>query len=856
MGGRGMTRSQLKSRKGSVSKSIPAAEVAHTDHVLDVEDENPRSKKNSNSVSFNHITRTPDVRTTKVLLEQNPGRSARGNNSNKSKPVPSAKRSLTFSDENVNPKRQKLDQKRYGNTSRVVPFTESCSPSTASKGASQTVNSSNISSKSNSEENEEEREEHWDYSGSELDTDKEWKPEGGSEHSSEDGLELSGVESVHSTPLRIQDGGLLGITSNENEGDEISSDSETHKKTAKEMRSERKDKRNSGQAYTSTTGKEIAARIRKPVPPCKRRKCHLIISEDTAESIFNEYWEQSSYDKRVNYICNRIESYTVQRRRARNGIGSQPHPKNVSYKYYFDVGGVRHSVCKDTFLCTLGETDRFLRECARKKKTTLSGIAPDDARGKKKPKHSLKVVLKKKILTHINSYPAYVSHYCRRQTKQKYLPHTLNLKIMCEQFNAQQKANAEEYTDVILSEEEDADDADQNAATIERAAASTTVSYSTYRRVFSSLNLKFKVPASDTCSTCDTLKMKIKLTKDDEEKQKLTEKHELHLRRAEAAYSLKRQFKAKAKEDNRVGCLIFDLEQVLPTPSVSTGVAYYLRQLNTYNLTIVDASTNITYCYMWHEGEAARGANQIASALYHHIKCEVPDTVEELYLFSDCCSGQNRNSIVSSMFQVLLSMKPSLKSINHIFLIPGHTRMECDTKRSLIERQKKKTATIDVPRDWYNLVRNTSSSFKVTEMAQKFYNFESLTSKDGPLIMREKKEDGSKMYWTKTVWFQYSEPGLVKVKASYNTTAGFDELNMIRGTAKNRRLQKNWWKSLSKCNPVNKISEEKKKNLMSLMQYVDSEHHEFYQKLVTDPSIDEDHDPDLPSDNEDDIEED
>ncbi|KAK3913062.1 Phosphate import ATP-binding protein PstB, partial [Frankliniella fusca] len=71
-------------------------------------------------------------------------------------------------------------------------------------------------------------------------------------------------------------------------------------------------------------------------------------------------------------------------------------------------------------------------------------------------------------------------------------------------------------------------------------------------------------------------------------------------------------------------------QQVFATPNVSCGKAYYLRQLSTYNLTIVDCSTNNTFNYMWHEGEASRGACEIASCLFTHIMDEIDEEVTQL----------------------------------------------------------------------------------------------------------------------------------------------------------------------------------------------------------------------------------
>ncbi|KAK3922735.1 Ras-related protein Rab-20 [Frankliniella fusca] len=231
------------------------------------------------------------------------------------------------------------------------------------------------------------------------------------------------------------------------------------------------------------------------------------------------------------------------------------------------------------------------------------------------------------------------------------------------------------------------------------------------------MKLKFKSSASDTCAKCDEFKSKIKFAKSEEEKSTLTEQHELHLRKAEAAYNLKRKFKQLAKEDKSVRCLIFDLEQVFPTPNVTCGKVYYLRQLSTYNLTIVDTTTNKTFNYMWHEGEAPRGACEIASCLFKHIMDEIPEEVRHIYLFSDCCSGQNRNSIVAAMLLAVMETHATVKKIDHIFSVPGHTRMECDAKHSRMEHQKAKSGLISVPSQWYEVVRNVGPSYKVIEMA-------------------------------------------------------------------------------------------------------------------------------------------
>ncbi|KAJ1518887.1 hypothetical protein ONE63_011500 [Megalurothrips usitatus] len=360
-----------------------------------------------------------------------------------------------------------------------------------------------------------------------------------------------------------QDGTHFGLLDEDEDKDE----DELKTITQKRLKEDRKVKRNSGAEYVSSVGKTVGARKRRTVHACKRRKCKSIVTDAIGESLFNEYWEQGNYQKRVSYICSRAESHSTERSRRRREDSGRS--KSVSFKYYFDINGIRQQVCKETFLDTLGETDSFIRHCARKKRETTSGIGPDERRGRWKPKHEMEDTLKDSIRSHINSFPAYESHYSRKQTKQKYLSAEMDVAKMHALFNDGRKKIGLKGT-----------------------------SYSSYRRIFKPMKIKFKEPSSDTCATCDELVAKKKVAQSAKEKDKLQEEHQFHLRKAEAAYELKSKYIKLAKSNSEVCTLVFDLEQVLPTPNVSCGKAYYLRQLSTYNLTIVEGSSGKTFNYM------------------------------------------------------------------------------------------------------------------------------------------------------------------------------------------------------------------------------------------------------------------
>ena len=107
------------------------------------------------------------------------------------------------------------------------------------------------------------------------------------------------------------------------------------------------------------------------------------------------------------------------------------------------------------------------------------------------------------------------------------------------------------------------------------------------------------------------------------------------------------------------------------------------------------------------------------------------------------------------MFLLFLENNPHIKSIDHKFLTPGHTHMECDVDHAAIERKKKKTGMkIHIPRDWYQFVRSVgkANSFKVIEMNSEFYNFNSFSKTK--FVWRKVSEENQKFVWLDVKWLQ------------------------------------------------------------------------------------------------------
>lgn len=100
---------------------------------------------------------------------------------------------------------------------------------------------------------------------------------------------------------------------------------------------------------------------------------------------------------------------------------------------------------------------------------------------------------------------------------------------------------------------------------------------------------------------------------------------------------------------------------------------YYSRKLCTYNLTLYEAALpNKAFCYLWTELEGQRGSSEIGSALLKWIN-QLPQNVNEISLYSDTCSGQNRNQYIAALFLFVVNNSQNIDILTHHFMESGHS---------------------------------------------------------------------------------------------------------------------------------------------------------------------------------------
>lgn len=355
------------------------------------------------------------------------------------------------------------------------------------------------------------------------------------------------------------------------------------------------------------------------------------------------------------------------------------------------------------------------------------------------------------------------------------------------------------------------------------------VSYATYRRLFKKEKLKFKKPSLDTCSKCDQFSIAIKHAKSCEIKNQLIVDRDKHQKIAEEAYANKKS----DKTDVTKTVLCMDLQKCLPTPNLNSSIAFYKRCLWTFNFTIRNCSSKKTYCFVWNETIGGRGANEIASCIWKYFEMNI-DLKSHVVIYSDTCSGQNKNNIVTAMLVLLVNQRgTNVELIEQKFLEPGHTHLECDSDHSIIERQKKKNVLeVYHPHDWIQLIKTCgrkSNKFEVFEMnTADFLNFEKTFKHIFQKV--NKNINGEKVLWKNMRNIIYKKGSFDKIefKEYFNSVPVETKILKNKKVSSedvfNYRLQP---KNVEKL----PISSEKKKDLIHLLPLIPDLFHDFYKNI-------------------------
>ncbi|KAK6188621.1 hypothetical protein SNE40_004762 [Patella caerulea] len=474
-----------------------------------------------------------------------------------------------------------------------------------------------------------------------------------------------------------------------------------------------KEGRNKGLPYASEkSGNFVPARNqlgdRCNSASCERRglSCKSL-TENRRSVILKAYYDMPSLAEKRRWLTTHVVVTAPFRTTVHQDVRSR---KSRTLHYYLPgETGELVQICRMMFLATTGISERQIRTALQK--MTTEGVMDDEKRG---GRHALVKerdnLIRELCKIHINRFPRTESHYCRATSRFEYLSGDLTVSKMYEMFR--------------------------------KDTGRIDISLATYYRVFKGMKLKFVRLKKDMCGLCEVFR-----TSGEEEKKRLEDKYMGHIAEKNAVRKLKEMI--KSADDPSHILASFDLQQLIYLPKSNRCEVFYKRRLSNYNFTVCNIKDKKVQCYLWHEGIAARGANEIASHVHNFLHKSDTIGVKGVSFFADGCSGQNKNSILPAMLLKFVQTSTYIQEITLYFFETSHGQNEGDAVHSTIERALKRAGEILLPSQLSTLIRMARRDpYSVTEVCtQDIQDWKAFSQQLGVLRVRI-SEEGDQIDWT------------------------------------------------------------------------------------------------------------
>ncbi|KAJ8674060.1 hypothetical protein QAD02_005322 [Eretmocerus hayati] len=412
----------------------------------------------------------------------------------------------------------------------------------------------------------------------------------------------------------------------------------------------RKKLRNSGEAYVSTSSKEVPAKVFHVVESCCNKNCHEKVEPGPQEKSHKHFYEDlGDYDNQNYWLSGSMQ------RKSTNSTA-------VQWSYSIRSGGFNIPVCQK-FLCSLLQIKRGRLTTIQNK--MLKDQSLKDCRGKH-DNHKLKMTetMKNMIKLHCESIDHTGSHYTD-SSLQYFVDSELNLVKLYQSF-------CEYYRQ-------------------ETQTSQVPVSLPVYSNYFNyQLNYSFSPPRTDVCDMCYEYQIAEKTSPEFEIHKENVQKHKV--------------CKKSMLSEKDVLCLEFDFGQNLPVPKLPVNDQFYKRLLwlHVFNVNVLSDDTR-SYMYFIMEGIVKKGGNTVCNFLLDSISRELAlGYFNKIHMFSDSCGGQNKNYLVLFFLSVL--SETFQLEIHHLFPVRGHSYCSCDRNFGLYGNKKKHMERIETPEDYYKLV--------------------------------------------------------------------------------------------------------------------------------------------------------
>lgn len=546
-----------------------------------------------------------------------------------------------------------------------------------------------------------------------------------------------------------------------------------------------------GEERVTVSGKIIPKKQFAATERCACKfKCAEKINVDRQFEIFKSFYDLENYSKKNLFLRSLTKREPVKKssdpiisnKRLYNNIYHLPNENNIHQR-----------VCANFFNKCLQVSNSKVYEVLKSAVTNPNAI---DNRGKKSARKANRSDIEF-LKLFIRKFPAHKSHYCL-STHTRFLDPSLNIKklykIYCSNCDTDRRNKLSEWH---------------------------------FRKIFNTkFNLSFHKPKVDTCKKCDILEIKIKNSLG-RSNVKCQEEKIAHLNLVtENREELKQSIRCAVN----TSIFTFDLQRTLPLPYLSTSEAYYKRKLWFYNLCIYDELKKQAFNYVWHEGIASRGAQEVGSCLIKHFQENLDHETEKIILYSDSCGGQNRNIKITLLLKHFLENWPhdNLRTIEQRYFVSGHSYNSCDRCFGLIERERKNYGEIYGPNDYIkiiNMAKTREPIFRTIQM--KTPDFFSCNTLLKLVVNRKKTLSNEKVNWfnIKQITNQKNDPFTIvfKVFGSENTEqiSINSHLNRSFDSVPSRLLYKFG----------RRISKNKFEDIQELLKYIPSNNRTFYNTL-------------------------
>ncbi|CAG9827213.1 unnamed protein product [Diabrotica balteata] len=276
-------------------------------------------------------------------------------------------------------------------------------------------------------------------------------------------------------------------------------------------------------------------------------------SEEERNLMFRTFWGKMDWQEKKAYITGNME-YTKTKRSSK---GKEPSRRSGTYYYYLrNKTNEKKRVCKKMFLNTFDLKEDMVHDWFKKTEHGLICIREENSNTSADQRRSNNFNKGKRncLVDWFNMLPKMASHYCRKDTKKKYLETIFQTK-------------AQLYREYLKH-------CDNNS--LEK------LSYAIFDQIFCDLNLSLYQPKKDWCDTCSAFEVK-----------NIDQfAYASHIERK----NLAREEKAKDKEDainHKNYTFTMDLQAVKSCPVLNASAIYYKKKLTVHNFTMKIENQNI-----------------------------------------------------------------------------------------------------------------------------------------------------------------------------------------------------------------------------------------------------------------------